>query len=85
MSPGNSYFKDEEVSYLLQEVVGQFGKCAILVADVPAIATYRALGYSEGEARNKAIPKGNNLKNRVRRVQQELGMSKEKVRIIEWQ
>ena len=84
MSPGNSYFKDEEVSYLLQTTVKRFGKTAILIADIPAIATYMAYGYSESRARNKAIPKGNNLKNRSRRIAEQLGIT-DKVHIIDWE
>lgn len=84
MSPGNSYFKDAEVRHLLKEVVQRFGKTAILVADTPAISTYIALGYPESRARNKAIPKGNNLKNRTRRIANELGFNQERVRIIDW-
>lgn len=84
MSPGNSYFKDFEVSFLLKEAIERFGRCAVMVADVPAIATYMALGYAPNRARNKAIPKGNNLKNRTRRLAQSLGYSEEQVRIIDW-
>lgn len=84
MSPGNSYFKDYEVKFLLQEAIKRFGKCVVVVADVPAISTYMALGYSPGKARNKAIPKGNNLKNRTRRIAEELGFTEDQVRIIDW-
>lgn len=84
MSPGNSYFKDYEIRFLLKEAIQRFGVCAIMVADVPAIATYMALGYSENKARSKAIPKGNNLKNRTRRLATELGYSEDQVRIIDW-
>jgi tRNA-dependent cyclodipeptide synthase len=84
MSPGNSYFKDYEVRFLLKEAVERFGRCVIMVADVPAIATYVALGYPYNRARNKAIPKGNNLKNRTRRLAEELGYTEDQVRIIDW-
>lgn len=83
MSPGNSYFKDEQVDYLLHTTIDRYGKAAILIADIPAIATYMAYGYSENEARNKAIPKGNNLKNRSKRIVENLGIS-DKVHIIDW-
>lgn len=84
MSPGNSYFKDYEVKFLLQEAIKRFGQCVVMVADVPAISTYIALGYPENKARNKAIPKGNNLKNRTKRIAEELGLTKDSVRIIDW-
>ncbi|MBI2410590.1 MAG: tRNA-dependent cyclodipeptide synthase [Candidatus Kerfeldbacteria bacterium] len=69
MSPGNSYFKDEEVHYLLKSIVDRFGRVAILIADIPAVSTCVALGYPENRARrDKALPKGNALKNRVRKT-----------------
>lgn len=86
MSPGNSYFKDEEVQYLLKKVVEQFGHVGILVADVPAISTYIALGYPENRARrDKAIPKGNALKNRVLKAMSKLGYSSDVVKIFNWE
>ncbi len=84
MSPGNSYFKDYEVRFLLKESIDRFGHCAVMVADVPAIATYMAMGYEQNRARNKAIPKGNNLKNRTRRLAASLGYDEKQVRIIDW-
>jgi cyclo(L-tyrosyl-L-tyrosyl) synthase len=85
MSPGNSYFQDETVVFLLKEVVNQFGKTGVLIPDVPAIATYRALGYSENRARrDKAIPKGNALRNKVKRAMQELGYNDDQVRVFDW-
>lgn len=84
MSPGNSYFKDGEIRHLLQKIVGDFGRTAILIADVPAISTYEAFGYSEVRARSKAILKGNNLKNRTKKIQHELGYSDDQVKIIDW-
>ncbi len=85
MSPGNSYFKDEEVEYLLKTIVGRFGRVAIMIADVPAISTYIALGYPENRARrDKAIPQGKALKNRVVRIMAKLGYTDEMVRIFDW-
>lgn len=86
MSPGNSYFKDEEVKYLLQKTVEKYGKVAIMIADVPAISTYIAYGYPENRARrDKAIPQGNLLKNRVVRAMSQLGYEEDKVKIIDWE
>lgn len=86
MSPGNSYFKDEEVQYLLKAVVEQFGRVAILIADIPAISTYVAFGYRENRARrDKAIPQGNALKNRVIKAMTKLGYSDDAVKIVDWE
>ncbi len=85
MSPGNSYFKDDEIHYLLKTIVEQFGRVAILIADVPAISTYIALGYPENRAqRDKAIPQGNALKNRVLKVAKKLNYSESIVKIFDW-
>ncbi|MEI8252676.1 MAG: hypothetical protein WCG25_02820 [bacterium] len=43
MSPGNSYFKDKEVAYLLKEAIKKYDKAVILIADIPAISTYLAM------------------------------------------
>lgn len=85
MSPGNSYFKDKEVNYLLTEIIKRFGRTAIFVPDVPAISTYLAYGYPNKKARNKAVLNGNNLKNRTRRITKELGIESNQVRIINWE
>jgi cyclo(L-tyrosyl-L-tyrosyl) synthase len=72
MSPGNSYFKDKEVAYFLKEAIKRYGKVAIMVADIPAIATYQAMGYTLFKSQKKARLQGNNLKNRTKRVLSEM-------------
>lgn len=85
MSPGNSYFKEEVVKNLLKNVIDRYHKTAVLVADIPAISTYVALGYPENRARkDKALPQGNNLRNKILRAMNELGYSDDQVRIIDW-
>lgn len=86
MSIGNSYFKDKTVNRLLKTVVEKFGRAVVLIPDVPAISTYIALGYPENRARrDKAIPKGNALRNLVAKSVQKLGYSNNIVKIIDWQ
>jgi polar amino acid transport system substrate-binding protein len=66
-------------------MVKSHGRVLILIADIPAIHTYMALGYPENRARrDKAIPKGNLLKNKVIKAQGELGYLPDQVRIINW-
>jgi len=85
MSPGNSYFKDKVVKELLKKVIEKYGQAAVLIADIPAISTYMALGYPENRARrDKALPQGNSLRNKVLRAMTELGYSKDQVKIIDW-
>ncbi|MEQ1500123.1 MAG: tRNA-dependent cyclodipeptide synthase [Parcubacteria group bacterium] len=85
MSPGNSYFKEDVVRELLKKVVEKFGRTTILIADVPAISTYMAFGYPKNRAwRDKALPQGNNLRNKVQKAMNELGYTTEQVSIINW-
>ncbi len=83
MSPGNSYFKDKEVAFLLRETIKRYGKTAIMVADVPAISTYLAMGYNPGKAKSKAMLNGNGLKNRTRRVINDLGIEDQDIVIVD--
>jgi hypothetical protein len=39
-----------------------------MVADIPAISTYLAMGYNPSKARQKAVLKANSLKNRTKKV-----------------
>jgi tRNA-dependent cyclodipeptide synthase len=85
MSPGNSYFKNEEIQYLLDTCINRFDNVVILIADIPAINTYIALGYSANRARtDKAVRKGNNLKNKVKTVMLKSGYTNDQVCIINW-
>lgn len=84
MSPWNSYFKDKEVAYLLKESILKYDKAVIFVADIPAISTYLAMWYSLWKAKEKAILKWNNLKNRARKIINELWLDEKKVIIIDW-
>lgn len=85
MSPWNSYFKDKEVAYLLKETILKYGKAVVLVADIPAISTYLAMWYNDKKAKEKAILKWNNLKNRTKKVINELWIDENKVIIIDWE
>ncbi len=86
MSPGNSYFKDDEIKYLLKTAVDRYGRVCVMIADIPAISTYIALGYPENRARrDKALPQGNLLKNRTQRAVVQLGYTAQQVRILDWE
>ena len=83
MSPGNSFFKDKEVAYLLKQCLKRYDKAVVMVADVPATSTYLALWYHPTKAQSKARLKGNNLKNRTRRVIADLWLDAKKVIILD--
>jgi cyclo(L-tyrosyl-L-tyrosyl) synthase len=85
MSPGNGYFKQGVIDQLLEKAVNEFDHVGVFIPDVPAIATYMALGYPENIARGKkAIPQGNNLKNRVKTSITTKGLPSEKIRVFNW-
>lgn len=85
MSPGNGYFKQGVIDQLLEKAVNEFEHIGVFIPDVPAIATYVALGYPENIARSKkAIPQGNNLKNRVKTSITNKGLPSEKIRVFNW-
>ncbi|MEN9582811.1 MAG: hypothetical protein RL641_765 [Candidatus Parcubacteria bacterium] len=85
MSPGNSYFKDEEIKYLLKTTVEKHGRVVVMIADVPAVSTYIALGYKENIARReKAMPQGNLLRNKTKRAMVQLGYDDTQVIIVDW-
>lgn len=85
MSPGNSYFKEDVISFLVKSCVEKYGSTVVFVPDVPAAKTYEALGYSQKIAwREKALPNGNLLKNRVKRAMFSFGYNSKEVYVLEW-
>lgn len=84
MSPGNSYFTEEAIEWLLKKVIEEHGVAAVFIADILAISTYAAIGYSDKEARSKAISKGNNLKNKTSRTMSRLGLNEKQIHIVDW-
>ncbi len=85
MSPGNSYFTEDKIEFLLKYILSDYDQVAIMVADIPAISTYIALGYPANRARtDKAIRNSNQLKNRVIRVMKDNGIDENRVKIIDW-
>lgn len=86
MSPGNSYFKLEVITQLLKKGLEEYPRIGIFIPDVPAIATYLALGYPENRARtDKAIAQGNALKNKVRSAIETESLDVSRIRIFEWE
>ncbi len=83
MSPGNSYFKDKEVAYLIKESIKKYDRAVVLVADIPAISTYLAMWYNIWKAREKAVLKWNNIKNRTKKIVKELWIDDNKLIIVD--
>ncbi|MCE9585371.1 tRNA-dependent cyclodipeptide synthase [Candidatus Nomurabacteria bacterium] len=86
MSPGNGYFKQEVIDRILKKYSDEYLNLGIFIPDVPAISTYLALGYSENIARGKkAIPQGNNFKNRVKRSIKNQNLNESHILVFDWQ
>jgi cyclo(L-tyrosyl-L-tyrosyl) synthase len=86
MSPGNGYFKQEVINKLLPFGLNKYKNIIIFIPDIPAIATYVALGYPENIARGKkAISQGNNFRNRIQKTIQEKNLDTDKIYIVDWQ
>jgi cyclo(L-tyrosyl-L-tyrosyl) synthase len=85
MSPGNGYFKQEVINQILAKAINEYPFIGIFIPDVPAIATYKALGYDDTRARkDKAIPQGNALRNKVQRVIETENLDISKIKIFDW-
>mgnify|MGYP003453260244 FL=1 len=86
ISPGNGYFKQEVIDKILDYTLSHYENIGIFIPDVPAISTYIALGYPENIARaKKAIPQGNNFKNRVLNSIEKNDIDIRRVTIFDWQ
>lgn len=85
MSPGNSYFKEDVVEKTILRALDEFDSVGIFIPDIPAIATYLALGYPENRARrDKAIPQGNALRNKALKAIEKNRIDKNRIRIFGW-
>lgn len=86
MSPGNGYFKQEVIDKLLVYCMENYSNIGVFIPDVPAISTYIALGYSEDKARSKkAIPQGNNFRNKIKNSIKDKELSNERIRVFDWE
>jgi cyclo(L-tyrosyl-L-tyrosyl) synthase len=85
MSPGNSYFKQDVINQIIQYGLAKYNKIDLFIPDVPAIATYVGLGYPENIARrDKAIPQGNSLRNRVKNTIVSQAIDPGRIVVFDW-
>ncbi len=63
MSLGNSYFNRPTIDELLYFCATSFCSLSVMIPDLPAEHTYKALGYSAEQAQRKARLGGNTLRN----------------------
>ncbi|MDP3741777.1 MAG: tRNA-dependent cyclodipeptide synthase [Candidatus Micrarchaeota archaeon] len=73
MSAGNSYFDKETIEKLLNYADEKFQKIIIISPNKPAEHTFKALGYPENKAKQKAKLNANLLKNRAEKELEKIG------------
>lgn len=85
MSPGNGFFSRKRVDIAVCGFAQLSGNVAVVVPDTIAIHTYRALGYTEREGRDRARKHGQLLKSRCRRsIELSRTLSSASVRLLDW-
>jgi cyclo(L-tyrosyl-L-tyrosyl) synthase len=86
LCPGNGYFKPKVIEELLAFVSKKFLEVCIFMPDVPAIHTYKGLGYSEIKAEAKARRQGRRLTNYAKRAIEKIQLENTKVKfkVIDW-
>lgn len=84
MSPWNSYFKSEQISYLLEHCIETYWEAVIMIPDLPAISTYLALWYSHDKSVRKSRLEANWLRNKISKAMVQLNFNKDHVKIIDW-
>lgn len=86
MSIGNSYFNEKKIGELLPFANNHFSDLRILIADIPSIHTYQAIGYDEKTAKKKTRLAGNRLRNYCNRVIAKMSGNnlKHSIRFIDW-
>jgi tRNA-dependent cyclodipeptide synthase len=86
VSPGNGYFNKDRLEVILMGMANYFKKVIIIVPDLPALHTYRALGYDERHAIEKLKKHRHEIERCHRRVSEQvlLNFRKQNVEILMW-
>ena len=82
MSVGNSYFKEEKISFLLKTCVQKYDNAIVMIP--PAFYNYKAIGYNDVKAARKARLKANALNNIVQRTIKSNPLLKDKVSVFDF-
>ncbi|MBU0953050.1 MAG: tRNA-dependent cyclodipeptide synthase [Nanoarchaeota archaeon] len=65
--PGNGHFNAKTIDELIRIASENFSVVIIFIPDKPTEHTYRAMGYTDAKAKQKARHQGNNLRNNTMR------------------
>jgi len=86
ISIGNGYFSRDRIKMILMGMANYFSELAIVILDVPALHSYRALGYDENNAIRKVIEHKNRIVNYCESVFSEIAKTGQKIefRMVTW-
>jgi cyclo(L-tyrosyl-L-tyrosyl) synthase len=86
VSPGNGYFNKERLEVILMGMANYFEEVVIIVPDLPALHTYKALGYDEHHALERIKKHRQEIGRCHRRVSEQLllNFGKDNIRFTTW-
>lgn len=86
ISIGNGYFNRERIEIILMGMASYFKELIVIVPDLPALHTYRALGYDEHQAIEKMKKHRQEIKRHCRYVSEQMqnNFGKDNMRILAW-
>ncbi len=77
ISPFNSYFSEERITWLAKWAFSEFKRVSIYVPDGPTHHTLQAFGYQENKAKKKARRQNKYLQNKIIRALSKVGLTDE--------
>jgi len=86
VSLGNRYFSKDRLEVILLGMASYFEEVLIIVPDLPALHTYRALGYDEYHAMEKVKKHRHEIERCHRRVSEQAHfyLGKENISVLMW-
>lgn len=86
ISPGNGYFSKDRLEVILMGVASYFAEVVVIVPDLPALHTYRALGYDEHRAVERMKKHRQEINRCCRRASEQvlLNFGKNNIRLLTW-
>lgn len=86
ISIGNGYFNRERVEIILMGMASYFKEVIVIVPDLPALHTYRALGYDEHHAKEKVKKHRQTIERHCKHVSEQMqnDFGRDNIRILTW-
>lgn len=86
VSMGNGYFNHHRLEVILTGMATYFSEVVVLIPDLPALHTYRAVGYNKGTAKEKIRKHRKDIRSCCKHISQHIEESygKTNLKIITW-